>query len=241
MSKQAVFLMCSPRGEKSASYSLGNYFSSLLDEQGISVKSFQSYKVLRKSELVEEMIKAIDESDYILLSTPLYVDQAPYMTLKLMNVITAAIKEEKIRKKRKLIIAISCAGYLEFYHNSLALKIYEQFAKENNFIWCGGFPIGAAGTYASYSIPQILEMVAALPEDDYRQFFYGKPTKVLDAVFHKAVTSLMEGKKIPSEELEKLEFVPIPLEAYANGGNKGWIEWAEQLGTTDKLRDKPYE
>ena len=126
MSKQAVFLMCSPRGEKSASYSLGNYFSSLLEEQGISVKNFHSYKVLRKSELIDKMIKAIDESDYILISTPLYVDQAPYMTLKLMNVITAATQEEKIRKKGKLIIAISCAGYLEFYHNSLALKIYEQ-------------------------------------------------------------------------------------------------------------------
>ena len=33
----------------------------------------------------------------------------------------------------------------------------------------------------------------------------------------------------------------MPLEAYIEGGKNGWLEVAEKYGTTDKLRDKPYE
>jgi len=39
----------------------------------------------------------------------------------------------------------------------------------------------------------------------------------------------------------KLEYVSMPLEAYVEGGNKNWIDWAEKIGTVEKLRDKPYE
>lgn len=241
MSKNCVFLMCSPRGEESASYSLGNYLSGLLEEHEVSVKSFHIYKTLRNEDRIYEMIDSINKSDIILLATPLYVDSAPYMTIKTMNEITTAKEDGRIEENKRLLVVISCAGFLEYYHNNLALRIYEQFAKKNGFIWAGGFPIGAAGTYASFPIPKILEMIKTLPEGDYRHHFYGKPAQILDSVFHNAITSILKGEKVSDEELKKLEFIPIPLEAYVNGGNKGWIEWAEQLGSVDKLRDKPYE
>lgn len=241
MSKQATFLMCSPRGEQSGSFSLGNYFSSLLEEQGVVVKSFHIYQTLRNKEKIEQMIQSVNDSEIVLISTPLYIDSSPYMTIRMMDEITAAKQEGKIDEKSRLVTTIICAGFLEYYHNELAMKIYQQFAKKNNFVWGGGFPIGAAGTYASYSILEILEMVKTLPQDDYRQFFYGKPAKILDDVFHKAVKCLVKGEKISDIDLKELEIIPIPLESYVRGGNESWIEWARQLGTADKLRDKPYE
>ncbi len=241
MTRQVTFLMCSPRGEKSGSYSLGNYFSGLLEEKGLHVKSFHTYKTLKKEKSIEEMIESVNESDIILISTPLYIDQAPHMTIKLMDEITEAKNNGRISEKKRLLTAIVCAGFLEYYHNEIAIKIYQQFAKKNDFTWAGGFPIGAAGTYASYSILEILEMVKTLPQDDYRQFFYGKPAKILDDIFHKAVKCLERGEKISDLDLKELEIIPIPIESYVKGGNEGWIEWAKQLGTADKLRDKPYE
>ncbi|MCE7743303.1 MAG: hypothetical protein GOP50_12705 [Candidatus Heimdallarchaeota archaeon] len=241
MIKQATFLMCSPRGEKSGSYSLGNYFSSLIEEKGITVKSFHIYKTLRKNEKVDEMIESINESDIILLSTPLYIDSAPHMTIRLMDAITDAKNEGKIEDKNRLFLAILCAGFLEYYHNNLAIKMYKQFAKRNNFTWAGGFPIGAAGTYAHHTIPDLIEQLSQLPEDDVRSQIYGKPVKILDSVMKAAVEYVIKGEIIPKEELQKLEYVSMPLENYVTGGNQSWINWAESIGTAEKLRDKPYE
>ncbi|MCK5140903.1 MAG: hypothetical protein KAQ70_01810, partial [Candidatus Heimdallarchaeota archaeon] len=241
MNKQLTFLMCSPRGEKSASHSLGSYLTSLFEEKGISVNSFSVYQTLKKQEKIEEMIISINESDIILISSPLYIDQAPYMTIKTMNIITDSFLQGKITKKERYLFAISNAGYLEYYHNNIALKIYEQFAKENEITWAGGLPIGAAGTYAQYPIPEFLKMLEPLPKEDPRYEIYAKPTKLLDSVIRTSVDHLSKGEIVPKEELQKLEFIPMPLEAYIEGGKKGWLEAAEQYGATDKLRDKPYE
>ena len=241
MSKQVTLLMCSPRAEQSASYSLGTYIASLLEEKGFSSKIFQIYKTLRNTNKIDEMIKAIDESDILLLSSPLYIDSAPCMTIKLMNIITQKTQEEKISKKERFLFAISNAGYLEYYHNNIALKIYEQFANKNEFTWAGGLPIGGAGMYASTTISHFLKQFDALPEEDPRHEYFAKPARILDAVIKTSVDYMSKGKTVPKKELQKLEFIPMPLQAYAEGGNKNWMKWAEQLGTKDKLRDKPYE
>jgi hypothetical protein len=241
MIKQATFLMCSPRGEKSGSYSLGNYFSSLLEEKEIEVRTYHTYRSLRKSNTIAEMIESINESEIIILSTPLYIDQAPYMTIKLMDIITTAKDEGKITEKERLLTVIVCAGFLEYYHNNLALRIYKNFASRNSFTWAGGFPIGAAGTYAFLPIPELLEKLAPLPDDDQRVQMYGKPAKDLDSVMKVAVDHMSQSKKIPEQELKKLEKVYIPLEAYIQGGNQQWIDRAKELGTVNQLRDKPYE
>ena len=180
-------------------------------------------------------------SDILIISSPLYIDSPPYMTIKVMELISKNVQAGKISKKKRLLFAISCAGYLEYYHNMTALRIFEQFGKKNGFTWAGGFPIGAAGTYIAYPIPELLKMKETLPKDDWRREYYVKPAIILDEVLQKAVIYLSTGEIVPKEELEKLHFVSMPLEAYAEGGNKNWMGWAEQLGTADKLRDKPYE
>ncbi|MCG3215974.1 MAG: NAD(P)H-dependent oxidoreductase [Candidatus Heimdallarchaeota archaeon] len=241
MSKQVTLLMCSPRKKQSASYSLGSYVTSLLEEKGITAKIFQIYNTLRDSDKIDEMVKAIDASDILVLSSPLYVDSAPFMTIKLMNLIAKEKQEGKIRKKERLILAISNAGYLEYFHNNIAIRIYEQFAKENEFTWAGGLPIGAAGMYTSMSISDFLKQFEGLPEEDPRHEYFCKPARILDFVIKTSVDYLSKGEIVPRDELQKLEFISMPLQAYADGGNKNWIGWAEQLGTKDKLRDKPYE
>jgi len=241
MSKQVTLLMCSPREERSASYSLGSYMANLFEEKGLSKKIFLIYKTLRNPNKIDEMIQAIDNCDILLLSSPLYIDSAPYMTIRLMNIITQKVQEEKLSKKERLFFAISNAGFLEFYHNNTALKIYEQFAKKNEFTWAGGIPVGAAGMYAATTIAQFIKQFESLPEEDPRHEFFRKPAEILDTAIKTSVDHLSKGKKVPQKELQKLEVVSMPLQAYAEGGNKNWINWAEELGTTDKLRDKPYE
>lgn len=241
MSKLITFLMCSPRGDESASHALGSYVTGLFEEKGYQIDYIHVYKTLRKQELIEEMLSSINKSEIILLSTPLYIDCAPANTIRLMDIISEAVKNGKVTEKKRFLFAIACAGFLEYYHNLLALKIYEQFAKINNFTWAGGLPIGAAGTYTMYTIPGLIEEVAPLPEDDIRHKIYGEPAKILDQVIKTSVENLSLGKTIPKEELEKLQVVSMPLEMYVEGGNKNWINWAERIDTVDKLRDKPYE
>jgi hypothetical protein len=241
MVKQVTFLMCSPRAEKSASHSIGSYVTGLLEENGLSQRSFRIYQTLKDKKKLEAMVDSINNSEIVVLSSPLYIDTAPHMTIKLMDVITEKNKEGKIEKKDRLLFAISNAGYLEYYHNNIALKVYEQFAKQNGFTWAGGLPIGAAGTYALYPIPEFLKMLEPLPDEDPRKEIYEKPTKIIDSVIKTAVDCLSKGEIVPESELKKMEFIPMPLEAYAEGGNKNWIQAAENSGAKDKLRDKPYE
>ncbi|MCG3222187.1 MAG: hypothetical protein H7641_12485, partial [Candidatus Heimdallarchaeota archaeon] len=70
MNKQVTFLMCSPRGDKSASHSLGSYVTNLLEEKGISQQSFRIYQTLKDVKKIDEMIESINESDIIVLSSP---------------------------------------------------------------------------------------------------------------------------------------------------------------------------
>lgn len=241
MTKKATFLMCSPRKKQSGSYSLGNYFCSLLKEKGAKVDYFQIYQTLKSSDKLLEMVDSINRSEIIILSTPLYIDQAPYMTIKLMDEITTAIENGKIEEKKRILIVIVCAGFLEYYHNNVALNIYKNFASRNNFTWAGGFPIGAASTYTLYPVPKLIEMCSQLPEDDPREQMYGRPARDLDSVMKVAAENLIQGKTVPEEELKKLDKVYIPLDSYVQGGNQQWLNAAKELGTEEKLRDKPYD
>ncbi len=241
MSKQVTFLMCSPRGDNSASHSLGSYVAEQFKEKEYQVDHIPVYKTLRKQDLVDEMIASIDRSDIILLSTPLYIDCAPANTIRMMDIITETVHTGKITKKKRLLFAIVCAGFLEYYHNLLALRIYEQFAKTNSFTWAGGLPIGAAGNYTLYGITELIEKIEPLPKEDIRHKIYAEPARALVEVIKNSVEYLSQGKAVPKKELEKLEVVSMPLEMYVEGGNKNWIDWAERINTADKLRDKPYE
>ncbi len=241
MSKQVTILMCSPRMEKSASHSLAKEFTKRFAEDKFTINQFKIYHTLKDEDRIEEMIEVVDKSDILIISSPLYIDCAPYMTIRLMNLVSDKVKEGKISEKKRLLFAISCAGYLEYYHNKVALRIYKQFAKKNGFTWSGGLPIGAAGTFVAYPVSELVKMNESLPDDDWRKEYYCKPAIILDKIMQIAVAYLSKGEVVPKEELEKLHFVSMPLEAYVEGGNKNWMGWAEQLGTVDKLRDKPYE
>jgi hypothetical protein len=241
MTKKITFLMCSPRGDSSASHAIGSYVVEVFEEKGYKSKYIHVYKTLRKQELIDEMVDSINESEIILLSTPLYIDSAPANTIRLMDTISAAVEEEKITKKKRYLITVVCAGFLEYYHNLLALRMYEQFAKINGFTWAGGLPIGAAGTYTLYGVTGLIEKIAPLPKEDIRHKIYAEPAKILVEVINAAVENLALGNIIPEEELKKLEVLSMPMEMYVEGGNQNWIDWAERIDTVDKLRDKPYE
>ena len=58
MADQATFLMCSPRGDESASYSLGSYVTSLLEEKGFNINEYHIY-TLQVDEFVPNQIDQI--------------------------------------------------------------------------------------------------------------------------------------------------------------------------------------
>ena len=149
------------------------------------------------------MISAIDQSDIIILSSPLYIDSAPSKTIELMTYINEASNLEKISKKKRLLFAISCGGFPEYYHNSLVLKMYKQFALESGFVWAGGLPIGGAMTYAQHSMSTMIKHVKTLPENDPRQYSYGKATMLLDSVMTATVQYLSKGVKIHAVTFDK--------------------------------------
>lgn len=86
------------------------------------------------------MLEIIDEIDYLILSSPLYIDCLPSQMIHALKIIKEHRKVNK-RKSQKLI-AISNGGFPEGKQNNTALEICRRFAIESGFEWLGGLPLG---------------------------------------------------------------------------------------------------
>ncbi|MCK4557738.1 MAG: NAD(P)H-dependent oxidoreductase, partial [Candidatus Aminicenantes bacterium] len=84
--KRVLLLVGSPRGKRSTSTVVGSYLLNLLTENGLeSLKSLWIGPVLKSQEKTEQMLKAVDEADIIVLVAPLYDDCQPYIVIKAME------------------------------------------------------------------------------------------------------------------------------------------------------------
>jgi len=224
-----------------SSYSVGTYISNLLEEKGFSSRTFQIYDTLKNDHEIDVMVDAINICRIVLLTSPLYIYGPPYMTNKLMEMIAEKVSNGEIKSENKIFVATSSAGFVEYYHNDTAISIYEQFSRKVGFKWAGGIPIGYAGLYANISISKRIKQLESIPEisEIYKEML--NLAKVLKNVIHEAVPYLVQGEVVPSKILDKIMYVPECIDKFGEFGNNIWYQRAEQLGTKERIKDKPYE
>ena len=141
MNKSALLLVGSPRREKSNSKSLGDYLLKSLSKKGLETRTIQIYDSLKSKENIEELIKAVNKHDLIIIAAPLYVDSIPASVIKALEIIYENRKNNVPDKKQSLISIVNC-GFPESYHNNTATSIYKYFAKKAKFNWKGGLSLG---------------------------------------------------------------------------------------------------
>jgi len=219
--KRAVLLVGSPRTKKSTSASLGGYFFKQLEERGVETQTVQIYTTINSKDRMNEMYKAIDDTDLVLLAFPLYVDSLPAPVISALEKIAAHRKGKDSPVK---FAAIANCGFPEAEHNATALAICEEFAHETGHTWMGSLALGG-GEGLVHGVP--------LNEMDGRAI---PLKKALDL----AAEALTNGESIPQSARDLLAKPVIPNWMYKLFGGFGWKQNAKQYGMERNLERQPY-
>ncbi|RQD77294.1 MAG: NAD(P)H dehydrogenase, partial [Halanaerobium sp. MSAO_Bac5] len=147
--KRAIFLIGSPKGEKSSSASLGNYILNLLKENDIQTNTVHIHSQINTEAKTALFLQNIERADLIILAAPLYVDTLPAKVIKALTLIVENKKKLYSQNitpvKKQSFAAILNCGFPEPEQNKVALKVYKEFAKEAGFNYLGGIAIGMGG------------------------------------------------------------------------------------------------
>ena len=223
MKQRALLLIGSPKPASSTSEAIGDYLLDKLRQHDIEGEKTKLIQILKHEDGIHKLIASINNCDILILSCPLYVDSAPAIVIKAMELIS---KERKSREyiKRPRMLAICNSGFPEAHQNHTALEIYRHFANESGFEWVGGLALGGGGAIDSRPLTSLGGMARNI-------------IKSLDLT----ASAITDGKHIP-EEATKLMAKPIvPHWLYFLIGQIGWKIQAKKYGAHKKLNDRPYE
>ncbi|NLY44502.1 MAG: NAD(P)H-dependent oxidoreductase [Tissierella sp.] len=219
--KKALLLIGSPKVKNSTSESLGDYLLEGLHESGYICESLHVLSILNKNK--EELLDKVNSADLIIISFPLYVDSLPTSLIKVFELIANDRNTKKIGKKQSLI-AIANSGFPESFHNHTALRICENFANKNNFMWLGGFALGGGAAINGVPIKQLS----------------GGMTRNVVKALDMAVAAVSINKKVPKEAVEIMARNLIPINIYTSVANRGWKAQAKKYKVSRDLYDRPY-
>lgn len=221
MSKQkALLLVGSPRGSKSTSDVVGSYLLKKLEERGYQTEKDYVSHLIKSDESRSVLLDIIDNTDLVILSSPLYIDCLPSTTIRALTV----IKEHKqsCNKKYQQLVAISNSGFPEADQNHIALQICRRFAIESGFEWLGGLPLGAGAG------------IDGQPFEKSR-ILYKKIIKSLDL----SAEALCKGEQIPEKAIRLIEGYPIKW-LYFIALKFGVKYMAKKNGVKGQIHDQPF-
>lgn len=149
--KQALLIIGSLRGSKSTSYYLGSMLTDMLIRKDFQVHELYINGIVDTGNSAGTLMSLVDAADILILSSPLYIDCAPYMVIRMMELISRNRIHNTSAKKQRFLV-ISNGGYPEAHHSNAAISIYRKFADEAGFYWIGGLSLGMG---AALTVPII--------------------------------------------------------------------------------------
>jgi hypothetical protein len=215
---KALLIVGSPKLANSASEALGKYLLHNLHDKGFKIDKINMLAMLKSENGIQELLSAIDRTEMIILSCPLYVDSPPAAVIKAMELIV----EAKVGKKQK-IITISNCGFPEAHHNNVSLEIYKNFSIEAGFEWMGGLALGAGPSIGGRDLTELGGMVK-----DIR--------KSLDLI----ADDICNSKQISREAQDLMRKSIIPSWTYLLLGGFMWKQQARKNGVAKKINNRPY-
>lgn len=219
--KKALLLIGSPKVKNSTSESLSAYLLEGLHENGYICEKLHVLSMLNRNK--EELLDKVNNADLIIISFPLYVDGLPAPLIKVFEFIANDRNIMEINKKQSLI-AIANSGFPESFHSQTALRICENFANKNHFIWLGGFALGGG---------------AAINGMPIKKSSGGMTINIVKAL-DMAVVAISTNEKIPKEAIELMSKNLIPINIYTFIANRGWKVQAKKYNASKNLYARPY-
>lgn len=140
MNKNILVIAGSPRSKGSSEAIL----DSLIDK--LNEKKHSSYKLclnkeMRKSE--DNLIKAVDDADALIISLPIYENSVPSLVLQFLELIYSS--RDKLSTKDRKLFVITNSGFAQVEASKAAINTCKLFSRDTNFKWMGGIAV-APGT-----------------------------------------------------------------------------------------------
>ena len=226
--KKALLLVGSPKGLKSTSHALGSHLLRRLDAGGMEVVTLAVISAFDSLEKMTHVFEAMDATDLIIFSFPLYVDQLPAPLVRVLELI--AERREGLRAAGQIggmkdqdIMAIVQCGFPETRQNQLACDIMRQFAREAGYAWAGALAMGMGGAIAERPLEKAGGMVRNV-------------VKALDL----AAGALVLGGSVPEQAVQLLGKPFIAKWLYLLMANYGMKKEAKKRGARSRVYDRPY-
>ena len=218
--KRVLLLVGSPKAPgKSVSEALGAHVIKKMEARGWSSETIFIRATLQSDKGRTALLEAIEETDLIILSFPLYVDSLPAPVVRAMELIAECRSSTNTR-----LAVISNYGFPVAQHNNVAIAICRRFADAAGLEWAGGLALGMGGAVSGKRLKDQGGMVHNI-------------VKSLDL----AVDALVNGESVPDEAIRIMAKPLIPKMLYTTMGNLGWRQQAKRYGARKKLRDRPYQ
>jgi len=221
--RNVLLLVGSPKKTNSSSDSLGSYLINKLALEGFSTNKINILSSLKTESGIKDLLTAVDNSDILVLSFPLYDDSLPAGVIKAFELIAEHRNQRELNKKQKMMVIANC-GFPEALHNDVALDICKCFASHTGFIWMGSLALGAGGAIGGRPLEDLGGMVRNI-------------VKALDIT----AVALNNNALVPPEARELMKKPFMPSWIYTFFGSLGWKRQAKKFGANRDLYSKPYE
>lgn len=218
MSSSILLIIGSPRLRTSNSYSIAHYINQGLEKHGWNTEVMFAHKAFTSEESICELIKKTQNASVIGIIFPLYVDSIPG---PLGHVLDRLCENPQQNNNTKKIFTIVNQGFPEPHQSSLAVKIIEQFTREYQATFIGGYTIGAGGVIGRMPIDQIKHRSKRL-------------VKALDLT----IKSLHQHQSLSDEAQQLLSKPLFPKSLYLFFGDMSWKKQARKYGVKN-LYQKP--
>ncbi len=217
----AMILIGSPKGRKSASFSLASKLAEGLRENDVSVSYELVHAGLRTEEGTRRLLEAVDGSDLVVLAFPLYVDSLPAPLTRLLELVAERRSRVASPGTPRLAAIVQC-GFPESHHCDTAVEICRLFAERTGMRWTGAVAMGMGGSIGGD--------IRRLP---------GGGKNILDALIMTA-ESLAKGGAIPVEATTLFARPLMPRWMYTLFGNLGWRMQMRKYKARRPLTYRPY-
>jgi hypothetical protein len=196
-------LVGSPKGRNSSSFLLGSQLADGLRNHEVTVREELVQPALRSEEGIQRLLAAVDASDPVVFSFPLYVDSLPSPLTRLLELVAERRSTAAAKGAPRLAVIVQC-GFPESHQCDTAVGICRLFAERTGMRWAGALAMGMGGSL----------------ERGFRKL-PGGGRNVLRAL-DMASESLARGGGIPGEATELFARPLMPRWMYALLGNAGW-------------------
>ncbi len=221
--KRSLLLVGSPKNQNSTSYSIGNYILEHLSAEKYDKETICIYEAIKKEETAKSILEAVNNSDLIILSFPLYFDTLPAGAIKALEFIANSKTVTSPNKQQKLLI-ISNSGYPEKEQNDVALKTCEIFAKKCGMEIIGSFAVGSGTVINGKKLEEV-----------------GFLTKGLRKALMVIAEAISEGKKVPQDVMTKKTKLLLTNWGYVRLMHFMFLLFYKQNKVLGKVKRQPYQ